>query len=253
MSSSLLPGNSVTVTYTDPSSVQHTVTIESLGAGGSLPLQTSPPGSNNQMIGVDFSGGMSSVVTQLNAAFGSDLQFSNPSGTVLQVLNQRRRQRGQCAVGDVDRDFAHRAAARRFRCLPTEPSRSPARSQPAARRPPGLPARIAVNPALVASPSSLVALRSEYVKRRSNAAEFHPQPADQCLADLLAGHRHRQLRQTPYSGTLTDYLSQVVSQQSQAANAATNLQQGQDTVVSALATAVQRSRPASISTPKCRI
>ena len=38
----------------------------------------------------------------------------------------------------------------------------------------------------------------------------------------------------PYSGTLTNYMSQVVSQQSQAANAATNLQQGQDTVVSAL-------------------
>ena len=38
----------------------------------------------------------------------------------------------------------------------------------------------------------------------------------------------------PYTGTLTDYRSQVVSQQSQAANAATNLQQGQDTVLSAL-------------------
>jgi flagellar hook-associated protein 1 FlgK len=40
--------------------------------------------------------------------------------------------------------------------------------------------------------------------------------------------------QAPYSGTLVDYMSQIVSQQSQAANAATNLQQGQDTVVSAL-------------------
>ncbi len=38
----------------------------------------------------------------------------------------------------------------------------------------------------------------------------------------------------PYSGTLGDYLSQIASQQSQAANAATNLQQGQDTVISAL-------------------
>ena len=39
---------------------------------------------------------------------------------------------------------------------------------------------------------------------------------------------------TPFTGTLTDYMSQIVSQQSQAANAATNLQQGQDTVLSAL-------------------
>jgi flagellar hook-associated protein 1 FlgK len=38
----------------------------------------------------------------------------------------------------------------------------------------------------------------------------------------------------PYSATLPDYMSQIASQQSQAANAATNLQQGQDTVLSAL-------------------
>jgi len=38
----------------------------------------------------------------------------------------------------------------------------------------------------------------------------------------------------PFNSTLTNYMSQVVSQQSQASNAATNLQQGQDTVVSAL-------------------
>ena len=38
----------------------------------------------------------------------------------------------------------------------------------------------------------------------------------------------------PYSGTLSQYMSAVVSQQSQAANAATNLQQGQDTVLTAL-------------------
>ena len=39
------------------------------------------------MIGVNFSGGVGSVVAQLNAALGTDLQFSNPSGTVLQVVN----------------------------------------------------------------------------------------------------------------------------------------------------------------------
>ncbi len=37
-----------------------------------------------------------------------------------------------------------------------------------------------------------------------------------------------------YSGTLGQYLSQVVTVQAQAANAASNLQQGQDTVVTAL-------------------
>ena len=57
--------------------------------------------------------------------------------------------------------------------------------------------------------------------------------------------------QSPYSGTLTDYMSQIVSQQSQAANAATNLQQGQDTVLNALASSASTANRASISIPKC--
>ena len=40
------------------------------------------------VIGVDFSGGMSAIVAQLNAALGpAALQFSNPSGSVLRVLD----------------------------------------------------------------------------------------------------------------------------------------------------------------------
>jgi flagellar hook-associated protein 1 FlgK len=54
--------------------------------------------------------------------------------------------------------------------------------------------------------------------------------------------------QTPYSGTLTGYMSQVVSQQSQAANAATNLQQGQDTVLSALQQRVNSQSGVNIDT-----
>jgi flagellar hook-associated protein 1 FlgK len=38
----------------------------------------------------------------------------------------------------------------------------------------------------------------------------------------------------PYSGTLSQYMSAVVNQQAQAANAATNMQQGQQTVLTAL-------------------
>ena len=41
---------------------------------------------NNQIIGVNFAGGMSGVVSALNSAFGSTLQFS-ASGTTLQVVN----------------------------------------------------------------------------------------------------------------------------------------------------------------------
>ena len=83
----VLPGNTLQLTYTGAGNTQHTVTIVALGQGQTLPQQSAPAGSNSQVIGVDFSGGISSIVAQLNAALGSNLQFSNPSGTTLQVLN----------------------------------------------------------------------------------------------------------------------------------------------------------------------
>jgi len=230
--SSLLPGNSVTVTYTDPSSVQHTVTIESLGAGGSLPLQTSPPGSNNQLIGIDFSGGMSSVVTQLNAAFGSDLQFSNPSGTVLQVLNE--------GAGDTVNAMSEVSTATSLNSgggpLPlftdgTQPITGAITS--GALQTTGLAGTIAVNSAVVASPSSLVL----YAAGTSSGDPTRPNFILSQLTNASLTYSPTTGVGTaaePYSGTLTDYLSQVISQQGQAANAATNLQQGQDTVVAAL-------------------
>jgi flagellar hook-associated protein 1 len=230
--SSLLPGNSVTVTYTDPSSVQHTVTIESLGAGGSLPLQASPPGSNNELIGIDFSGGMSSVVTQLNAAFGSDLQFSNPSGTVLQVLNK--------GAGDTVNAMSEVSTAMSLNsggaALPlftdgTQPITGAITSDSVQTT--GLAGTIAVNSAVVAQPSSLVL----YAPGTSSGDPTRPNFILSQLTNASLTYSPTTGVGTaaePYSGTLTDYLSQVISQQGQAANAATNLQQGQDTVVAAL-------------------
>ncbi len=229
---SLSPGNSVQLTYTDSNNVQHTVTIVSLGAGGSLPLQTSPPGSNNQTIGVNFSGGMSSVVSQLNAAFGSNLQFSNPSGTVLQALNNGSGN----TVNALSATSTATTLSGGSATLPlftdgSEPITGAITSTGSQTT--GLAGTIAVNPALVASPSSLVAYSSGTSSGDPTRPNFI---LNQMTSASLTYSPTTGVGSTaqPYSGTLTDYLSQVVSQQSQAANAATNLQQGQDTVVAAL-------------------
>ena len=52
----------------------------------------------------------------------------------------------------------------------------------------------------------------------------------------------------PYSGTLTELHESLVSQQTQAANAATSLQQGQDTVLSALQQSFNTSSGVDIDT-----
>ncbi len=230
--SSLLPGNSLTVNYTAPGNVAQTLTIVALGGGGSLPLQASPPGSNNQAIGVDFSGGLSSVVAQLNAALGSNLQFSNPAGTLLQVVNKT----GATTVSSLTATSTVTALAGGTPqvALFTDGSQPITGAITASgSQTTGLAGRIAVNPALIASPGSLVAYGASIAAGDPTRPNFL---LGQSTAGVLTFSPGTGIGnpQAPFSGTLTDYMSEVISQQSQAANAATNLQQGQDTVVSAL-------------------
>ncbi len=229
--STLSPGNTVQLTYTDSSNIQHTITLVSLGAGGTLPSQDQSSKPNNQVIGVNFAGGMSSVVAQLNAALGSNLQFSN-SGTVLQVVNN--------GSGNVVNSLSETSTVTSLTSgaaqLPlftdgSEPITGAITSSGSQTT--GLAGSIEVNPALVASPGSLVAYASDttagdptrpnFILNQLTNASLTYSPATGVGTSS-----------SPYSGTLNDYMSQVVSQQSQASNAATNLQQGQDTVVSAL-------------------
>jgi flagellar hook-associated protein 1 FlgK len=229
----LSAGNSVQLSYTDSGNTQHTITVVALGPGGALPLQTSPSNPNGQIIGVNFAGGMAAVVTQLNAAFGTNLQFSNPSGTLLQAVNAS-------ASGNVVNTLTATSTVTSLLsgnpqlplfldgATPITGALTAAGSQTT-----GLAGRIAVNAALAATPGSLVAYalntpagdptRPIFLLNQLTNAALTYSPTTGIGSP-----------QQPYSGTLASYMSAMVSQQSQAANAASNLQQGQSTVVSAL-------------------
>src|SRR5262245_45016627 len=85
----VLPGNTVQITYTDASSVQHRITVVRVEDPAALPLSdslTADP--NDRVVGISFAGGAAMVASRLTAALGSTgMQFSNPSGSLLQVLN----------------------------------------------------------------------------------------------------------------------------------------------------------------------
>ena len=229
--SGVLPGNSVQLTYTDAGNTAHTVTIVSLAAGGSLPLQNSPSNPNNQTIGIDFSGGINGVVSQLNAAFGSALQFSNAGG-MLQVLNAG----ATSTVNALAATATATALSSGNAQVPlfTDGS-SPITGAISANgsQTTGLAGRLTVNPALLASPAGLVAFAAGTAAGDPTRPNFILQQLTTAMPtySALTGIGSAQ---APYSGTLPNYLSQVISQQSQAASAASNLQQGQDTVLNAL-------------------
>jgi flagellar hook-associated protein 1 len=245
---SLSPGNSTQFSYTDSSNVQHTITVVALAANTTLPQQTSASNPNNTTIGINFSLGMSSVVAQLNAAFGSNLTFANPSGTTLQVLNAN-------GSGNVVNSASATSTATSLTSGSPQLQLFVDGTQPitgaltpgGGTQTTGLAGRISVNTALVNSPGSLVAYaantsagdgtRPNFLLSQMTTAALNFSPTTGVGT-----------AQAPYSGTLGQYLSQVITQQSQAANAASNLQQGQDTVVTALQQRVNSESGVSIDT-----
>jgi flagellar hook-associated protein 1 FlgK len=229
----LSAGNSLQLTYIDPGNVQHTVTIEALGAGGSLPLQTDPSNPNNSIIGVNFAGGMSSVVAQLNAAFGGNVQFSNPSGTVLQALNASATTNVVSALSATTTATSLTGGSAQLPMFLDGTTAITGALTSTGSQTTGLAGRIQVNQALASSPASLVAYSSGTTSGDATRPNFILNQITSASLNFSSDTGIGTAQQ-PYSGTLSNFLSAVVSAQSQAANAASNLQQGQDTVVSAL-------------------
>ncbi len=85
----LQQGNRVTLSYTDAvTGKAKTVTIVRVDDPSAPAIDdTATPDPDDTVHAVDFSGGMGSVAAQIQAALGTDFTVSNPSGNVLQILD----------------------------------------------------------------------------------------------------------------------------------------------------------------------
>jgi flagellar hook-associated protein 1 FlgK len=111
----------------------------------------------------------------------------------------------------------------------------------------GYAGRITVNAALISDPSKLVsyqastpagdATRPNFIYNQLVNASLEYSPAAG-----IGGTT------SPFHGTLSDYLSQIVSTQSIATNSATNLQSGQQIVVNALQSRLNSTSSVNIDT-----
>lgn len=246
---SMLAGNTIQLAYTDSSSVQHNVTIVAVDDPSALPLSNSATANpNDTVIGVDFSGGAASVAAQLNAALGADgLQFSNPSGTTLRILDDGT---GTATVNSASTTTTATSLTGGSGALPlfvdgSQPYTGAITSSGSESV--GYAGRIAVNPAVVANPSALVDYSAQTASGDATRPNFI---YDQLVNASLQYSPSTGIGGTasPFQGTLSDYLSQVVSMQSQAATNATNLQTGQDIVVNALQTRFNSTSGVNIDT-----
>jgi flagellar hook-associated protein 1 FlgK len=246
--SGMLAGNTTTVTYTDSSSVQHTISIVRVDDPSALPLSNSETTNpNDTVIGVDFSGGLGSVVTQLNTALSATgLQFSAASG----LLRTRDTGPGTVTVNSVATTTTTTSLAGGSGALPLfvdGTANYTGAITASGDQSIGYAGRIQVNGALIADPSQLVSYQANTPAGDATRPNFiYNQLVNGSLA--FAPTTGIGSSTSPFQGTLSAFMGQVVSMQSLATTAATNLQAGQDIVVNALQTRFNSTSAVSIDT-----
>jgi flagellar hook-associated protein 1 len=228
------PGNSINLTLTTAGGQQQQVKIVRVDDPTALPLP-SPPGVSPQVIGVNFTGGLSSVVTQLNAALGPAVQFSNPSGKTLQVVNGLTNGSTVNAASVTATVTSLTSGSPQLPLFVDAGATYTGSITGGGSQLTGFAGRISVNPALLNNPANLTVFsnspptpagdttRSDFIFSQLTSSSFTYSPQSG-LGSSTA----------PFTGTIGSYLQQFLSLQASAASSATQLQQGQDVVVSTL-------------------
>jgi flagellar hook-associated protein 1 len=228
----MLPGNTINLTVTNTATnTQQQIQIVNVTDPSALPLQNAT-NANPKQIGINFSSS-TSVAAQLNAALGpSNLQFSF-SGSSLQVLGS--------AAATVNSASVTTTTSSLTSGNPQLPLFTDAGSLYTGAitgngsQMTGLAGRITVNPALLNNPSNLTVFstspptaagdttRSDFIFSQLTSGTFTYSPKTGLGSNT-----------SPLLGTIPSYMQQFLSLQSNAAASATQLQQGQDVVVSTL-------------------
>ena len=234
--SNISSGNTINLTYTDTTTnTQRQVSIVNVTDPAALPLQNGA-NANPLLVGANFSLGMASVVSQLNTALASNhLRFSNPSGSTLRVADDGT---GASVISAASTITTVRSLAGGVAQLALFTDGNTLYTGAVTANGPqmtGLAGRIAVNPALLADPSKM----SVYSTSSPTSAGDTTR-ADFLLSQLTSATLSYSpqtglgLAAQPLKATLPAYLQQITGQQANASTLATQLQQGQNVVVSTL-------------------
>jgi flagellar hook-associated protein 1 FlgK len=235
--SNVLPGNTINLTYTDKTTnTQHQLTIVRVDDPAALPLSNAGANPNNQVLGINFSGGIASVVSQLNSALGtSNLQFSSPGGSTLRVLDNGTSTAAVNAASVTATVSSLAGGSAQLPVFTDGNSLYTGSITSNGSQLTGLAGRITVNAALVADPSKFTVFNTSPPTNAGDTTR-----PDFLYSQLTTGTFTYSPKTglgtaaTPFKGTLTSFMQQFLSQQSNASTSATQLQKGQDVVVNTL-------------------
>lgn len=234
---SLQAGNSITINYTDSlTNTPRTITLMRVDDPSVLPLSNDVTAkASDQVYGIDFSGGMSSVFGQISQAIAStSMVASNPAGNTLRILDDGAGNivnvnsvtvtttATSLTSGDTQLPFFTDGASAYTGAISTLGSQSI-----------GFAGRITVNSTLAADPSKLVTYSSSTSAGDGTRPDFLLEQLTRASMEF-SPDTGVGTTSTPFAGTITTFLRQVISQQGEAADSAQNLKEGQDVVLASL-------------------
>jgi flagellar hook-associated protein 1 FlgK len=233
----LLAGNTITINYTDTATTTaHTITLVRVDDPSALPLpNTATATANDTVFGIDFSGGMASVITQINTALtGTGMTASNPGGTTLEILDD-----GLANTVNVDglsavaTETSLAGGSAEFPLFTDGAAAYTGAITGTGSQLTGLAARIAVNPLVAADSSNLIVYQAGTPAGDDTRPNFIYQQLT-AAAQAFSPTTGIGTVTAPFIGSIPTYLRQFISQQGEAASSADNLKQGQEVVLNSL-------------------
>jgi flagellar hook-associated protein 1 FlgK len=232
----LLAGNIVHVTYTDTGSAQQRkLSIVRVDDPAALPLSndaTADP--DDEVIGVDFSGGLGAVAAALNNRFNGKIVFSDQGGGVLRVFNDvdgASSTINAVSATQTLTSFDSGEAALPFFTDGGSPYSGAITSL--GSQSVGFAGRISVNSTLLSDPSKLVVYQAGTQSGDATRPNFI---YERLVNGVLTYSPSAGIgsQNNPFSGSLTSYMQQVIGFQGAMAENAASLAEGQQVVVNAL-------------------
>ena len=229
--SSLQNGNPITLSYSVGGAAK-TLTLVKSQSGAAAAAATS---SGPNVVGVDFSGGLASAVSQIGTALGSAFSVSNPSGSTLRILDD-----GAANTTDVTGLSATATAtslADGSSQLPlfvdSKTGLSYAGYTSSGSQLNGFASRIGVNPAVTANVGSLVTYSSTAASGDSTRPAFLLN-ALTSVNQVFPSAAGIGGSSSSFNGTVSDFATQIVATQASNTTAATNLDDSQKVALSAI-------------------
>jgi flagellar hook-associated protein 1 len=236
----LQSGNIISLDYTiTPAGTRQKVSFIAVNDPGSLPLAAGATADPTDLeVGIDFSGGIPNAITAIGTALGGSFAVSHLGGGVMRLLDD-----GAGNTRNINSLFAratNTALTGQGEAMPFFVDGASGNAaytgsfdgQPQRR---GFAGGIKVNAALLADPSRLVVYntspltpsgdttRASFLRDQLQSAVTHFTPSSALTGSNFA-----------FSATTSQFLDRIISTQSQAANNAAALSEGQNVVVSSL-------------------